>query len=61
MNIDDSAKALGVSTKTLRGYIKKGVIEARLVEGKTGKEWNIEPSSLEAIKENKASRLVTIG
>jgi excisionase family DNA binding protein len=58
MNIDEAAKALGVSTKTLRGYIKKGVIEARLVEGKTGKEWNIEPSSLEAFKENKESGLI---
>lgn len=58
MNIDEAAKVLGVSTKTLRGYIKKGVIEARLVEGKTGKEWNIETSSLEAFKKNKESGLI---
>lgn len=58
MTIEEAAKALRVSTKTLRNYIKKGIIEARLVDGKTGKEWNIEPSSLEAFKGNKELGLI---
>ena len=53
MNIEEAAKALGVSTKTLRNYIKRGLIEARLVDGKTGREW-----SLEAFKKNKESGLI---
>lgn len=50
MNIEEAAKALGVSTKTLRNYIKRGFIEAKLVEGKTGKEYEITTSSLEEFK-----------
>ncbi len=55
MNIVETAKELGVSTKTFRNHIKNGIIEARLVDGKTGKELNIEPSGLEAFKKNKES------
>lgn len=58
MNIEEAAQVLGVSTKTLRNYIKRGFIEAKLVDGKTGKEWNIEPSSVEAFKKNKESGLI---
>ena len=58
MDVDEASKALGVSTKTLRNYIKKGLIEARMVEGKTGKEYEIDSSSLEAFKAQKSKSLV---
>lgn len=50
MDINEAAKILGISTKTLRKYIKNGTIEARLVEGKTGKEWNLSEESVEEFK-----------
>ncbi|MGE5444546.1 MAG: helix-turn-helix domain-containing protein [Ignavibacteriales bacterium] len=50
MDINQAAKVLKISTKTLRKYIKIGTIEARLVEGKTGKEWNLSDESIEEFK-----------
>lgn len=58
MNISEAAKALEISEKSLRRYIKQGKIEARLLQGKTGQEWQIELSNLEAFKRKKESGTV---
>jgi predicted site-specific integrase-resolvase len=39
MDLNEASKLLGLSTKSIRGYIKRGEIEARKVEGKTGRAW----------------------
>jgi MerR family copper efflux transcriptional regulator len=41
MNISQAAKKLGVSTRTIRRYIKSGRITARLVNGRFGDEYRI--------------------
>jgi excisionase family DNA binding protein len=52
MNINEAAKTLGVSTRTIRRYIKSGKIQAELVIGHFGEEYRILdlPSDLEPIK-----------
>lgn len=42
MTIAEAAKALGVSTRTVRRFIKSGKLEARLVEGPFGQEYRID-------------------
>lgn len=58
MDIKQAAEALGCSTKTLRRYIKRGLIEARKGKGQTGQAWNISPASLEDFKRKLQSGLV---
>ncbi|UCG55357.1 MAG: MerR family transcriptional regulator [Dehalococcoidia bacterium] len=41
MNITHAARELGVSTRTIRRYIKAGKIKAKLVTGKFGSEYQI--------------------
>ncbi len=41
MNISGAARELGVSTRTIRRYIKAGRIEAKLITGKFGVEYRI--------------------
>jgi MerR family copper efflux transcriptional regulator len=40
-NINEAAKKLGVSTRTIRRYIKAGKIRAELVKGSFGEEYRI--------------------
>lgn len=40
-NINEAAKKLGVSTRTVRRYIKAGKIKAELVKGSFGEEYRI--------------------
>ena len=42
MTIAQAAEKLGVSTRTVRRYIKAGKIEARLVRGPFGEEYRID-------------------
>ena len=53
MNINEAAETLGVSTRTIRRYIKSGKIQAELIVGHFGQEYRILnlPSDLEPIKE----------
>ena len=50
--IKEASEALGVGTHQVRRYIKQGKIEAKLVPGKFGKEYQIEvlPAELVAKK-----------
>ncbi|MDD4873859.1 MAG: helix-turn-helix domain-containing protein [Dehalococcoidales bacterium] len=41
MNIAEAAKTLGVSTRTIRRYIKSGKIQAELIVGHFGEEYRI--------------------
>lgn len=41
MNISQAARKLGVSTRTIRRYIKSGKINAELVSGRFGEEYRI--------------------
>jgi len=41
MNISSTARELGVSTRTIRRYIKSGKIKAKLITGKYGAEYRI--------------------
>jgi predicted transcriptional regulator len=41
MNISGIARELGVSTRTIRRYIKAGKIKAKLINGKFGAEYRI--------------------
>lgn len=41
MNISQAAKKLGVSTRTIRRYIKSGKIQAEIVNGQFGEEYHI--------------------
>ncbi len=41
MTIAQAAKSLGVSSRTIRRYIKSGKIEAQLVSGPFGEEYRI--------------------
>ena len=41
MSIPQVAKKLGVSTRTIRRYIKAGKIEAELIDGRFGAEYSI--------------------
>ncbi|MFH1662795.1 MAG: MerR family DNA-binding transcriptional regulator [Chloroflexota bacterium] len=41
MSISQAAEKLGVSTRTIRRYIKAGKIEAKLVTGRFGAEYRI--------------------
>jgi excisionase family DNA binding protein len=53
MNINEAAETLGVSTRTIRRYIKSGKIQAELITGHFGEEYRILnlPSDLEPIKD----------
>jgi excisionase family DNA binding protein len=53
MNINEAAQTLGVSTRTIRRYIKSGKIQAELISGHFGEEYRILnlPSDLEPIKD----------
>jgi MerR family transcriptional regulator, copper efflux regulator len=53
MNINEAAETLGVSTRTIRRYIKSGKIQAELIVGHFGEEYRILnlPSDLEPIKD----------
>jgi excisionase family DNA binding protein len=53
MNINEAAQTLGVSTRTIRRYIKSGKIQAELITGHFGEEYRILnlPSDLEPIKD----------
>ncbi len=53
MNINEAAQTLGVSTRTIRRYIKSGKIQAELISGQFGEEYRILnlPSDLEPISE----------
>jgi len=53
MNINEAAQTLGVSTRTIRRYIKSGKIQAELIVGHFGEEYRILnlPSDLEPIKD----------
>jgi len=53
MNISEAAQTLGVSTRTIRRYIKSGKIQAELITGHFGEEYRILnlPSDIEPIKE----------
>ena len=42
MNISQAARKLGVSTRTIRRYIKTGKINAWLVNGRFGEEYRIQ-------------------
>ena len=42
MTIAEAAKSLGVSTRTIRRFIKSGKIEAELVSGPFGEEYRIQ-------------------
>lgn len=59
MDIKEAAKTLGVSTKTLRRYIKKGSLEARKGSGQGGQAWDIPESSLRDLKEKLQSGVVS--
>jgi excisionase family DNA binding protein len=52
MTIAEAAKTLGVSTRTVRRFIKSGKLEARLVEGPFGQEYRIDelPTELQKKK-----------
>jgi excisionase family DNA binding protein len=41
MNINEAAETLGVSTRTIRRYIKSGKIQAELIVGHFGEEYRI--------------------
>lgn len=58
MNIDEAAKFLGVSTKTMRRYLKKGLVQGKIIEGEHGKEYEIEPVSLESFKVKKSEESI---
>lgn len=53
MNINEAAETLGVSTRTIRRYIKSGKIQAELIPGHFGEEYRILnlPSDFEPIKD----------
>jgi excisionase family DNA binding protein len=53
MNINEAAETLGVSTRTIRRYIKSGKIQAELITGHFGEEYRILnlPSDLEPISD----------
>jgi MerR family transcriptional regulator, copper efflux regulator len=53
MNINEAAETLGVSTRTIRRYIKSGKIQAELIVGHFGEEYRILdlPKDLEPIPE----------
>ena len=52
MTIAEAAKTLGVSTRTVRRFIKSGKIDARLVPGPFGEEYRIPelPADLQKTK-----------
>ena len=50
MSISQSAKKLGVSTRTIRRYIKAGKIKAELVTGRFGAEYRIAELPLELLQ-----------
>lgn len=50
MNITEASKILGVAEKSVRRYIKRGLIEAKMVEGRNGEEYLIDADSLQAFK-----------
>jgi len=41
MNISEVSKALGLSEKTIRRHIKRGSLQAKIVEGEHGKEYDV--------------------
>jgi MerR family transcriptional regulator, copper efflux regulator len=53
MTINEAAQTLGVSTRTIRRYIKSGKIQAELIVGHFGEEYRILnlPKDLEPINE----------
>ncbi|MFA5629282.1 MAG: helix-turn-helix domain-containing protein [Dehalococcoidales bacterium] len=57
MNINEAAEALGVSTRTIRRYIKSGRIQAELITGQFGQEYRILelPSDLSPAEETPES------
>jgi excisionase family DNA binding protein len=54
MNISQVAKTLGVSTRTIRRYIKAGKLKAELITGPFGEEYRIRelPSEMAPRKSN---------
>lgn len=46
MSIDEAAKALEVSDKTVRRHIRDGKLAARLVRGRHGREWDISEAEI---------------
>jgi excisionase family DNA binding protein len=57
MNINEAAEALGVSTRTIRRYIKSGRIQTELITGQFGQEYRILelPSDLSPAEETPES------
>ena len=51
LTIAQAAKALGISTKTVRRQVKNGTIPARIIPGKYGDEYRILNLPPEQIKE----------
>ncbi len=48
-SVKESAELLKVSTKTIRRYLKKGILRCRIIEGKHGEEIRIFQQSLDNV------------
>lgn len=58
MTISEAAKFLDCSEKSIRRYIRKGVLEGRKGKGHAGQAWDISESSLEDFKQKLQSGVV---
>lgn len=58
MTLEEAAKVLGLSTRSIREYIKKGVLQATKVRVKKGKEWNLDPGSVEKFKRDREAGVI---
>lgn len=58
MNINEAADKLGVSTRTIRRYIKSGKIQAHIINGHFGEEYRIPelPEDLLNLKTGEAEK-----
>src|SRR5437764_1292991 len=61
VGVEEAARILGKSSMTVRRMIKKGELEAELVSGRNGKEWQITlanlPSGLARTNEQSPARI----
>lgn len=46
LSISEGSKLLGVSTFTIRRYLKKNILQGELAQGRNGQEWRINRNSL---------------
>jgi excisionase family DNA binding protein len=56
--VRETAQKIEVSEKTVRRWIKEGILEAELVPGKTGKEYRISLEEAQAVKDRTAESVM---